>query len=182
MREKTPRKFSTTPGTRDVLPPESTRLLDAQAKVLERFRLHGFREVITPALEYSEVIEEPKLRDSAFKLFDPDNQMLLLRPEVTTPVARLVAQRLRNSPPPYTLSYSLPVSRPPAPRVPPPRPEVPTPVARLVAQRLRNSPPPYKLSYSLPVYRRTGVGRGQSAERRHAGGPAGGRGGAAAGG
>src|ERR687893_556210 len=111
MREKTPRKFSTTPGTRDVLPPESTRLLDAQAKVLGRFRLHGFREVITPALEYSEVIEEPKLRDSAFKLFDPDNQMLLLRPEVTTPVARLVAQRLRNSPPPYKLSYSLPVYR-----------------------------------------------------------------------
>jgi len=127
MREKTPRKFSTTPGTRDVLPPESTRLLDAQAKVLDRFRLHGFREVVTPALEYSEVIEEPKLRDSAFKLFDPDNQMLLLRPEVTTPVARLVAQRLRNS------------------------------------------PPPYKLSYSLPVYRRTGVGRGQSAEFRQAG-------------
>ena len=127
MREKTPRKFSTTPGTRDVLPPESTRLLDAQGKVLERFRLHGFREVVTPALEYSEVIEEPKLRDSAFKLFDPDNQMLLLRPEVTTPVARLVAQRLRNR------------------------------------------PPPYKLSYSLPVYRRTGVGRGQSAEFRQAG-------------
>ncbi|MBA3793984.1 MAG: ATP phosphoribosyltransferase regulatory subunit [Rubrobacter sp.] len=127
MREKIPRKFSTTPGTRDVLPPESTRLLDAQAKVLGRFRLHGFREVVTPALEYSEVVEEPKLRDSAFKLFDTDNQMLLLRPEVTTPVARLVAQRLRNS------------------------------------------PPPYKLSYSLPVYRRTGVGRGQSAEFRQAG-------------
>ncbi len=127
MREKASRKFSTTPGTRDVLPPESTRLLDAQAKVLGRFRMHGFREVVTPALEYSEVIEEPKLRDSAFKLFDPDNQMLLLRPEVTTPVARLVAQRLRNS------------------------------------------PPPYKLSYSLPVYRRTGVGRGQSAEFRQAG-------------
>src|SRR4028119_2066726 len=127
MREKTPRKFSPTPGTRDVLPPESTRLLDAQAKVLGCFRMHGFREVVTPALEYSEVIEEPKLRDSAFKLFDPDNQMLLLRPEVTTPVARLVAQRLRNS------------------------------------------QPPYKLSYSLPVYRRTGVGRGQSAEFRPAG-------------
>lgn len=111
MREKVPRKFSTTPGTRDVLPPESTRLLDVQAKVLERFRLHGFKEVITPALEYSEVIEEPRLRDSAFKLFDRDNQMLLLRPEVTIPVARLVAQRLRNAPTPHKLSYSLPVYR-----------------------------------------------------------------------
>jgi ATP phosphoribosyltransferase regulatory subunit len=127
MQRGTTRKFSTTPGTRDILPPESTRLLDVQARILERFRLHGFREVITPALEYSEVVEEPKLRDASFKLFDTDNQMLLLRPEMTTPIARLVAQRLRN---------------------------VPT---------------PHKLSYGLPVYRRTGVGRGQSAEFHQAG-------------
>jgi ATP phosphoribosyltransferase regulatory subunit len=127
MNKETPRKFSTTPGTRDVLPPESTRLLDVQARILERFRMHGFREVITPSLEYSEVVEEPKMRDASFKLFDPDNQMLLLRPEMTTPIARLVAQRLHNS------------------------------------------PPPHKLSYSLPVYRRTGVGRGQSAEFHQAG-------------
>jgi ATP phosphoribosyltransferase regulatory subunit len=106
-----PRKFATTPGTRDVLPPESTRLLDVQAKIRERFRLFGYGEVLTPALEYSEVVEEPKLRDVSFKLFDPDNQMLLLRPEMTTPVARLVAQRLRNFPPPYNLSYVLPVYR-----------------------------------------------------------------------
>jgi ATP phosphoribosyltransferase regulatory subunit len=111
MQRGTTRKFSTTPGTRDILPPESTRLLDVQAKILERFRLHGFREVITPALEYSEVIEEPRLRDASFKLFDPDNQMLLLRPEMTTPIARLVAQRLRNAPTPHKLSYGLPVYR-----------------------------------------------------------------------
>jgi ATP phosphoribosyltransferase regulatory subunit len=111
MQRGTTRKFSTTPGTRDILPPESTRLLDIQARILERFRLHGFREVITPALEYSEVIEEPRLRDASFKLFDPDNQMLLLRPEMTTPIARLVAQRLRNAPTPHKLSYGLPVYR-----------------------------------------------------------------------
>ena len=127
MKKETPRKFSTTPGTRDVLPPESTRLLDVQTRILERFRMHGFREVITPSLEYSEVVEEPKLRDASFKLFDSDNQMLLLRPEMTTPIARLVAQRLRNN------------------------------------------PQPHKLSYSLPVYRRSGVGRGQSAEFHQAG-------------
>ncbi|MGF1472669.1 MAG: ATP phosphoribosyltransferase regulatory subunit [Rubrobacteraceae bacterium] len=127
MRSEIPRKFTTTPGTRDILPPESTRLWDVQARVLRRFRAFGFREVVTPALEYSEVIEEPRLRDASFKLFDDDNQMVILRPEVTTPIARLVAQRLGNS------------------------------------------PPPHKLSYSLPVYRRTGVGRGQSAEFHQAG-------------
>ena len=88
MQRGTTRKFSTTPGTRDILPPESTRLLDVQTRILERFRLHGFREVITPALEYSE-----------------------LRPEMTTPIARLVAQRLRNAPTPHKLSYGLPVYR-----------------------------------------------------------------------
>jgi ATP phosphoribosyltransferase regulatory subunit len=127
MDPETPRKFATTPGTRDVLPPESTRLLDVQAEIRERFKLFGFREVVTPALEYSEVIEEHGLRDAAYKLFDRDNQMLLLRPEMTTPIARLVAQRLAGS------------------------------------------PEPHKLSYVLPAYRRTSVGRGQSAELYQAG-------------
>jgi ATP phosphoribosyltransferase regulatory subunit len=111
MRRVMPRRFATTPGTRDVLPPESARLLDVQAKIRARYRLFGFGEVLTPALEYSEVIEEPRLRDASFKLFDPDNQMVMLRPEMTTPIARLVAQRLRNVPPPHKLSYVLPVYR-----------------------------------------------------------------------
>ncbi len=110
-----------------MLPPEAMRLNDAQFKVISRFRAHGFREVITPALEYAEVIDEPRLRDASFKLFDPDNQMLLLRPEMTTPIARLVAQRLTGL------------------------------------------PTPHKLSYCLPVYRRSSVGRGQSAEFHQAG-------------
>ncbi|MGH3145996.1 MAG: ATP phosphoribosyltransferase regulatory subunit, partial [Rubrobacter sp.] len=111
MDRETPRKFATTSGTRDVLPPESTRLLDVQAAIRERFRLFGFREVVTPALEYSEVIEEPGLRDASYKLFDPDNQLLLLRPEMTTPIARLVSQRLAGSPTPHKLSYVLPAYR-----------------------------------------------------------------------
>ena len=111
MNRETPRKFATTPGTRDVLPPESTRLLDVQASIRARFRLFGFREVVTPALEYSEVIEEHGLRDASYKLFDQENQMLLLRPEMTTPIARLVAQRLAGSPEPHKLSYVLPAYR-----------------------------------------------------------------------
>ncbi|MDQ3910200.1 MAG: ATP phosphoribosyltransferase regulatory subunit [Actinomycetota bacterium] len=111
MKHLAPRKFATTPGTRDILPPESMHLREVQAKIRERFRLFGYGEVLTPALEYSEIVEEPKLRDASFKLFDPDNQMLLLRPEMTTPIARLVAQRLRNLPPPHKLSYVLPVYR-----------------------------------------------------------------------
>ena len=111
MDREPPRKFATTPGTRDVLPPESTRLLDMQRRIRDRFRLFGFREVLTPALEYAEVIEEHGLRDVSYKLFDQDNQMLLLRPEMTTPMARLISQRLAGSPSPHKLSYVLPAYR-----------------------------------------------------------------------
>jgi ATP phosphoribosyltransferase regulatory subunit len=111
MKRAAHRKFSTTPGTRDILPPESTRLREVQARIRERFRLFGYSEVLTPTLEYYEAIEEPKLRDASFKLFDPDNQMVMLRPEMTTPIARLVAQRLQNFLPPHKLSYVLPVYR-----------------------------------------------------------------------
>jgi ATP phosphoribosyltransferase regulatory subunit len=111
MDSEPPRKFATTPGTRDVLPPESTRLLDVQGLIRDRFKLFGFREVLTPALEYSEVIEEHGLRDVSYKLFDQDNQMLLLRPEMTTPIARVISQRLAGSPPPHKLSYVLPAYR-----------------------------------------------------------------------
>ena len=82
-----------------------------QAHILYALQAYGFREVMTPALEYSEVVEEPGLRDASFKLFDGDNQMVLLRPEMTTPIARLVAQRLRGRPSPHKLSYVLPVYR-----------------------------------------------------------------------
>jgi ATP phosphoribosyltransferase regulatory subunit len=111
MDRKTPRKFATAPGTRDVLPPESTRLLDVQGRIRDRFALFGFREVLTPALEYAEVIEEHGLRDVSYKLFDQDNQMLLLRPEMTTPIARVISQRLAGSPLPHKLSYVLPAYR-----------------------------------------------------------------------
>jgi ATP phosphoribosyltransferase regulatory subunit len=111
MDREPPRKFATAPGTRDVLPPESTRLLDVQGRIRDRFKLFGFREVLTPALEYSEVIEEHGLRDVSYKLFDQDNQMLLLRPEMTTPIARLVSQRLAGSRAPHKISYVLPAYR-----------------------------------------------------------------------
>jgi ATP phosphoribosyltransferase regulatory subunit len=86
-------------------------LRDVQGLIRDRFRLFGFREILTPALEYSEVIEEHGLRDVSYKLFDQDNQMLLLRPEMTTPIARLISQRLAGSPLPHKLSYVLPAYR-----------------------------------------------------------------------
>ena len=52
MKREAQKKFATTPGTRDVLPTESTRLLDVQSKVMERLGMYGFREILKKGIEY----------------------------------------------------------------------------------------------------------------------------------
>ena len=57
---------------------------------------------MTPVLEFAEVIDraqEGGLRD-AFRLFDADGRVLVLRPDLTIPIARLVATRMADHPGP----------------------------------------------------------------------------------
>ena len=58
-----------------------------QGRIRDLFTLFGFREVLTPARSTAEVIEEHGL-GRLRKLFDEDNQMLLLRPEIPPPSPR----------------------------------------------------------------------------------------------
>jgi ATP phosphoribosyltransferase regulatory subunit len=79
------------------------------------FAAWGFRRVVTPTVEYSDVVEAgvgPELTQRAFRSTDqPSGRVVLLRPDVTAQVARLVASRLRASPLPLRLCYNLPVVR-----------------------------------------------------------------------
>ncbi len=64
---------------------------------------------MTPTLEYLEVLvrgEGPEVGDRLFKLVDRGGEVLALRPEMTTPVARLVATRLQDDPRPLRLAYA----------------------------------------------------------------------------
>ena len=51
------------------------------------------------------------IESNLFKMFDRSNRTLALRHEMTTPIARLVSNRLKNSPMPLKLSYSTNVFR-----------------------------------------------------------------------
>jgi len=96
-------------GTRDWLPLETSRAHAVASGVLEAMRRWGYREVITPMLEYLEVLVRGEGADAAdrlFKIIDRGGEILALRPEMTTPVARLVATRLRHAPLPLRLSYA----------------------------------------------------------------------------
>ena len=104
-------------GAKDVLPVEAQELREVEAALRGRFAAFGYREVMTPVLEFADVIDraqEEGLRD-AFRLFDDGGRVLVLRPDLTIPIARLVATRMADHPGPVRVSYLARAFRPPAP-------------------------------------------------------------------
>lgn len=73
----------------------------------------GYREIITPTLEYYDTVgiasstEDRKL----FKLLDRNGTTLVLRSDMTAPIARVVASLLKEQPFPLRLSYQANVFR-----------------------------------------------------------------------
>ena len=100
------------PGFRDLLPHEAEVLREAQESVLGEMRRWGFRHVITPMVESTEVLElglGPEQRRRLFKFADASGEVVALVSERTVPVARVVAGKLRSTPLPMRLCYAGPV-------------------------------------------------------------------------
>lgn len=102
-------------GGKDVLAVEAQELRAVEAALRERFARFGYREVMTPVLEFADVVDraqEGGLRE-AFRLFDDHGRVLVLRPDLTIPVARLVATRMADHPGPVRAFYLARAFRPP---------------------------------------------------------------------
>src|SRR6201997_2458478 len=94
-------------GTRDVLPDETREaraITDALRAVFER---HGYGEVYTPALEYESVLGRADMAEAepAYRVFDESGKALVLRSDMTVPIARVVATRYGASEPPLRFCY-----------------------------------------------------------------------------
>lgn len=86
-------------GLRDYLPDELSRRRALERRITSVFSRWGYQELVTPTLEFVDVLETSGgygLRGSTFRFFDPDGEFVALRPEMTTPIARLVSARLRS--------------------------------------------------------------------------------------
>ena len=100
------------PGFRDRLPDEAEVLREAQESVLAEMRRWGYRHVITPMIESTEVLERgigADQRRRLFKFADAGGEVVAVVGERTVPVARLVAGKLRGSALPLRLCYAGPV-------------------------------------------------------------------------
>ncbi len=96
-------------GTRDLLFDECIAKRIIEDRIRKIFTDYGYSEVVTPGLEFYDVFNG-KVRyfpqESMYKLVDGKNRMMVLRPDSTMPIARLVATRLREEPLPLKLFYN----------------------------------------------------------------------------
>jgi len=94
---------------RDLLPGDSARVRAITDRVLARMHRWGYREVVTPTIEYFDTLvrgEGTEAGDRLFKLVDRGGELLALRPEMTTSVARLITTHLRGRPLPLRVVYA----------------------------------------------------------------------------
>jgi ATP phosphoribosyltransferase regulatory subunit len=94
-------------GTRDVLPYEMRELRAMTDRVRAVFERAGYGEVYTPALEYETTFarREATAPQPAYRMFDEQGNVLVLRSDMTIPIARLVATRYAHAEPPFRFCY-----------------------------------------------------------------------------
>jgi ATP phosphoribosyltransferase regulatory subunit len=94
-------------GTRDVLPDEMREVHAVVEAMRGVFEARGYGEVHTPALEYEQVLTrgDPAAADPAYKLFDEQGNVLVLRSDMTIPIARVVSTRYATARPPLRFCY-----------------------------------------------------------------------------
>jgi ATP phosphoribosyltransferase regulatory subunit len=94
-------------GTRDVLPDEMREMRAITEALRGVFERSGYGEVYTPALEYEAVLARADLTvaPSAYRLFDESGAVLVLRSDMTVPIARMAATRYATAEPPLRFCY-----------------------------------------------------------------------------
>jgi ATP phosphoribosyltransferase regulatory subunit len=94
-------------GTRDVLPDEMRELRAIVEAVRATFDAAGYGEIATPALEYESVLGRGVLDGvrPAYRVFDENGEVLVLRSDMTVPIARVVGTRYASAELPLRFAY-----------------------------------------------------------------------------
>lgn len=101
-------KIYTPEGVQDILFNECHIKRNLEEKIRGMFRMWGYYEIETPTLEFYDVFSteaEAAPQETMFKFFDQQGRILVLRPDITIPVARLSATKYRDMDLPIRYSY-----------------------------------------------------------------------------
>ena len=101
-------------GTKDLLFGECIVRRNIENKLMGLFKSRGYSEMITPGLEFFDVfnLNSPYFpQENLYKLTDAKGRLLVMRPDSTMPIARVVATRLKDAVLPLKLCYDQTVYR-----------------------------------------------------------------------
>lgn len=100
-------------GMRDTLPELYEKKHQIRSVIAETMKLWGYQFIETPTLEYYETVGAASAiaDQQLFKLLDKEGNTLVLRPDMTAPIARVAASKLLSEDLPVRLAYSAKVFR-----------------------------------------------------------------------
>lgn len=101
-------KLYTPEGTQDVLPRRCADKMKMESAVAEVFEGFGYQVAETPVLQFYDAFDTPRgkiSQEMMFKFFDAQGRILVLRPDITTCLARMVASKLDDGVYPKRLYY-----------------------------------------------------------------------------
>lgn len=105
-----PHDISLPRGVSDFLPDAAAKIGYIESRLQRVFELWGFRRIITPKLEYEDVLAigmGEGLKGKTYRFDDRQTgRLLAFPPDITPQVARIVATRLAEWPLPHRICYS----------------------------------------------------------------------------
>jgi len=100
--------FQPVRGMRDILPGESELLISLMNRARRIAKLYGYDEIILPTIESYELFAAKsggEIKERMYVFNDLGGRRVVLRPEATASVARVVATKLSSEPKPLRLFY-----------------------------------------------------------------------------
>ncbi|MGC6589310.1 ATP phosphoribosyltransferase regulatory subunit [Paenibacillus sp. Dod16] len=108
-----PKGFEKPAGVRDYLPHAVTKLRRIEREVLACMDRWGYRQIMTPTMEYYDTVgvASSTSDQKLFKLLNKRGTTMVLRSDLTAPIARVMSSLLKDEPLPVRLSYHANVFR-----------------------------------------------------------------------
>ncbi|MGE7272764.1 ATP phosphoribosyltransferase regulatory subunit [Brevibacillus panacihumi] len=100
-------------GMRDILPDSLAKQRHLERTLRKCIEPWGYEEISTPSLEYYDTVGVASaiVTDRMFRLLDKQGHTVVLRPDMTTPIARVVSSLYKDVPLPIRLFYQANVFR-----------------------------------------------------------------------
>ncbi len=95
-------------GLNDLLPEEVLKRRFLENKISQVFKEWGYQEIITPTFEFYEILAKGAgsiMKREMIKFFDREGNIIALRPEMTTPLARVSSTKMQQEPKPLRFYY-----------------------------------------------------------------------------